>query len=87
MIAVTVSKKGWVVIPKIYRQKYNLRPGVRVRIVDYGGGLSVVPIPEDPILALRGILADGKSLTAELLAERQREKEREESRIEQFSSN
>jgi AbrB family looped-hinge helix DNA binding protein len=81
----TVSKKGWIVIPKIYRQKYNLKPGDRVRIVDYGGGLSVVPIPDDPISALRGILAGEPSLTAELLAERQREKEREEARIERFS--
>ncbi|WP_420645788.1 AbrB/MazE/SpoVT family DNA-binding domain-containing protein [Candidatus Leptofilum sp.] len=77
-----VSNKGWVVIPKIYRQKYKLKPGDRVRIVDYGGGLSVVPLPEDPITALRGLLAPEPSLTADLLAERQKEKSIEESRIE-----
>lgn len=76
-----VSNKGWVVIPKAYRKKYNLTPGVRVRIVDYGGGLSVVPLPEDPISALRGLLTGRESLTADLLTDRQKEKANEESRI------
>ena len=83
MNTVTVSKKGWVVIPKIFRQKYNLKPGDEVRIIDYGGVLAVVPLPEDPIAALRGMLADGPSLTAELLAERQHAKGREEVQIDQ----
>ncbi len=76
-----VSNKGWVVIPKAYRKKYNLNPGVRVRIVDYGGGLSVVPLPENPVSALRGLLAGGHSLTADLLTERQKENTSEENRI------
>lgn len=76
-----VSTKGWVVIPKAFREKYNLKPGSRVQIVDYGGGLSIVPLPEDPVAALRGMFAGGPSLTADLLTERQKEKEKEESRI------
>ena len=39
-----------------------------------------VPVPDDPIDALYGMLADSPSLTAELLKERERDKEREESR-------
>lgn len=80
MNEVTVSTKGWVVIPKALRDKYNLQPGTQVRVVDYGGGLSIVPLPDDPVASLRGLLADGPSLTADLLAERKREKEKEEAR-------
>lgn len=83
MNTATVSKKGWVVIPKIYRQKYNIQPGDEVRIIDYGGVLAVVPLPADPIATLRGMLADGPSLTADLLAERQEAKRREEAQIDQ----
>lgn len=83
MTTATVSKKGWVVIPKTYRQKYNIKPGDEVRIIDYGGVLAVVPLPEDPITALRGMLADGPSLTADLLAERQEARQREEAQIDQ----
>ncbi|MCP4418208.1 MAG: AbrB/MazE/SpoVT family DNA-binding domain-containing protein [Chloroflexi bacterium] len=77
-----VSNKGWVVIPKAYRKKYKLKPGDRVRIVDYGGGFSVVPLPQDPISALRGLLPTEPSLTADLLTERQKERANEESRLE-----
>lgn len=83
MTIATVSQKGWVVIPKVYRQKYNIRPGDEVRIIDYGGVLVIVPLPEDPVTALRGMLADGPSLTADLLAERQEAKQREGAQIDQ----
>ena len=78
MSIMTISEKGWVVIPKALRQKYGLRAGDRVQIVDYGDGLSLVPLPDDPVAALRGMFADGPSLTADLLAERQQAKEQED---------
>ncbi len=81
MSLATVSAKGWVVIPKAYRQKYKLKRGTKVRIIDYGSGMSIVPIPQDPIQALRGIFADGPSLIDDLLVEKQKEKEREENKI------
>jgi AbrB family looped-hinge helix DNA binding protein len=84
MHAATVSAKGWIVIPKVYREKYGLKSGRKVQVVDYGGGLSIVPIPEDPIEALRGMFADGPSLTKDLLEERQREREREEAQVERL---
>lgn len=82
MHTATVSAKGWIVIPKVYRQKYGLEPGRKVRVVDYGGGLSIVPITQDPIEALRGMFAGGPSLTEDLLEERRREREREEAQVE-----
>jgi AbrB family looped-hinge helix DNA binding protein len=73
-----VSAKGWVVIPKDLREKYGLKKGTRVQVVDYGKVLTLVPIPEDPVEALHGMFEDGPSLTADLLAERARERERED---------
>jgi len=84
MYTATVSAKGWIVIPKVYREKYGLEPGRKVQVVDYGGGLSIVPIAEDPIEALRGMFADGPSLTEDLLEERRREREREEAKVERL---
>ncbi len=81
MATAIVSNKGWVVIPKAYRKKYQIKSGDRVRIVDYGGTLSIVPLPEDPISALRGLLAAEPSLTKDLLTERQKEKANEENRV------
>jgi AbrB family looped-hinge helix DNA binding protein len=83
MPTATVSPKGWVVVPKEFRLKYGLKPGDKVQIIDYGGGLSVVPLVDDPIAALRGIFADGPSLTADLLMERQRARVGEEAKTEQ----
>ena len=74
----TVSSKGWVVIPQELRRKYGLRPGSRVQVVDYGGSLAIVPVPEDPIATARGMLAGEPSGARELLEERRREQERED---------
>lgn len=78
MTVATVSAKGWVVIPKPLRQKYGLATGSKVRFVEYGGSIHIVPIPDDVIEAMYGMFAGGPSMTAELLAERQRDNEREE---------
>jgi AbrB family looped-hinge helix DNA binding protein len=80
MYTAKVSAKGWVVIPKFLREKYGMKKGTRVRVVDYGNALVLVPIPSDPVEALHGMLKGGPSLTEDLLAERAREREQEESR-------
>lgn len=75
-----VSEKGWIVIPKPLRQKYGLRKGSQLQIVDYGEVLTLVPLPDDPVEILQGLLKDGPSLTAELLAERTLARTQEEGR-------
>lgn len=65
-----VSAKGWVVIPKHIRERYGLKKGSRVRFVEYGDTLSLVPLPDDPVAGLRGMLPPEPSLTADLLRER-----------------
>lgn len=81
MSVATISSKGWVVIPAEYRRKYGLRPGNKVAIVDYGGHLSLMPVPQDPIREGRGLLAGKPSLTEALLRERADERRREDKRI------
>jgi AbrB family looped-hinge helix DNA binding protein len=75
-MAVTVSEKGWVVIPVELRRKYNLRPGAEVSVVDYGGVLALVPALAKPVRQAAGLLKGSKSLTRALLAEHRRERAR-----------
>ncbi len=79
-MAVTVSSKGWVVIPSELRRRHRLNPGTEVQIVDYGGVLAIVPKLEDPVHQAAGMLGGRKSLSRVLLAERVAEREMERRR-------
>ena len=48
MSVVTVSQKGWVVIPAEVRNKYDWHTGDRIKVVDYGGVVSLVPVLPNP---------------------------------------
>jgi AbrB family looped-hinge helix DNA binding protein len=81
MHTATVSAKGWIVIPKVYRDKYDLKSGRKVQVVDYGGGLSIIPFMEDPVEQGLGALrrfGGNESWTEALLKERAAERAREE---------
>ena len=80
-MTLTISNKGWVVIPADLRKKYNLMPGTEVVIVDYGGVLAIVPAMKDPVKQGYGMLKGGPSLTQALLKERAAERKREEAKI------
>jgi len=75
-MTVTVSEKGWVVIPAELRKKYDLKPGAEVQVVDYGGVLALVPKLADPVKQAAGMLKGTRSLTKALLLEHRREKAR-----------
>jgi AbrB family looped-hinge helix DNA binding protein len=77
MVLKKVSSKGWVVIPAELRKKYNLTPGTEVRIVDYGGVLSIIPVSKDPIESGAGMLKGEDSLTEAIIEEHRLERERE----------
>ena len=54
MVAVTVSPKFQVVIPKEIRKKLGLLPGQRIQVVVYGDRIELIPVR--PVKRLRGFL-------------------------------
>jgi AbrB family looped-hinge helix DNA binding protein len=86
MPTVTVSKKGWVVIPRDIRERHGIRPGDKVHIVDYAGRIAIIPTMKNPIQEARGMLKGGPSLTKALLEERRSELEREERDIQRWGA-
>lgn len=81
MAVVTVSQKGWVVIPVELRNKYHWNSGDRVRVVDYGGVVSLVPVRDDPEGDGTGALRmQGRSLLKRLNQTRREERRREKAR-------
>jgi len=77
MTIAKVSKKGWIVIPKETRDRYGIKPGDDVVVLDYGRGITIVPALKDPIRQSRGMLKSGKSMK-EFLEEKRAELEEEE---------
>jgi AbrB family looped-hinge helix DNA binding protein len=78
MSVVTVSQKGWVVIPAELREKYHWKTGDRVKVVDYGGVVSLVPVlrnPEDE--GVGALKVRGRSLLKGLHRTRKEERRRE----------
>ena len=73
-----VSRKGWVVIPREIRERYGIKPGDQVQIVDHAGRIAIVPTLTDSVRQSRGLLKGMPSLTDALLKERRKDREREE---------
>jgi AbrB family looped-hinge helix DNA binding protein len=71
-----VTKRGQTVIPALLRKRYNIDEGTQLVWLDDGETIRVVPIPADPLRALRG-RGRGEGLTEKLLAERRQDRERE----------
>jgi len=44
MDTVTISSKYQMVIPRAIREKWNIKPGQKVRLIVYGNHLEVVPV-------------------------------------------
>jgi len=74
---VKISQKGWVVIPATLREKYALKPGDNMQVVDYGGVLAIVPAFKDPIKQGVGLLRGDDSLAQAMIKEHHKERERE----------
>lgn len=54
MDTVTISSKYQIVIPRSIREKWNVKPGQKVRLIIYGNQLEVVPVRD--IKESRGFL-------------------------------
>ncbi|MBU2620814.1 MAG: AbrB/MazE/SpoVT family DNA-binding domain-containing protein [Proteobacteria bacterium] len=78
---VTVSSKGWVVIPSLFRRQIGLKPGMKMVVTETDGKIILTPQSGDPVDMLYGKLSDGESLTDALLADRKEEIKREKAKI------
>jgi len=78
---VTISSKGWVVIPSLFRKQIGLKPGMKMVVTEAEGKIVLTPQVIDPVDELYGKLAKGESLTEALLADRAEEKDREQAKI------
>ena len=71
-----VTKRWQTVIPAPIRKRYHIRPGDRLVWLDDGQTIKVIPVPADPIRALRGS-GRGERLVEQLLNARREDRNRE----------
>ncbi len=69
----TVTKRAQTVVPAPLRERYNIKDGDFLEWIDDGQVIKVIPIPADPISALRGS-ARGEKLLERLLESRREDK-------------
>jgi AbrB family looped-hinge helix DNA binding protein len=70
-----VTKRGQTVIPAAIRKRYQIQAGDRLVWLDDGATIRVVPVPADPVRALRGC-GRGEGLVERLLATRREDRDR-----------
>ena len=73
MSSVKTLSKGQIVIPSEIRKKYNIMPGSKLQIMEYGGIIYLIPPVDNPIKAAMGALPSKPSLSEVLLKERKRD--------------
>ena len=67
-----ITKSAQTTVPAAIRKRYGIRGGDFLEWVDDGRAIRVIPIPADPIKALRGS-AKGERLLQKLIESRQLE--------------
>lgn len=76
MESARVTSKGRIMIPVRLRRRYGIKTGTRVRFIERDGEILIKTFTAATIRGLCGILTSD-SVTADLLAERARDRERE----------
>lgn len=72
-----VTKRGQTVIPAPIRKRYQIQEGDYLVWLDDGQTIKVIPVPADPVRALRGS-GQGKQLVERLLDSRHEDSSREQ---------
>jgi AbrB family looped-hinge helix DNA binding protein len=72
----TVTVRGQTAIPAAIRKKYNIRPKTKIEWMDDGHTITVMPVPQDPVKALKGRFKDVDLLQA-LMKSREEERKRD----------
>ena len=70
----SVTKKGQTNIPAAIRKRHQIKEGDRLVWLDDGEVIRVVPVPSDPLRALRGA-GRGEGLLERLLSSRREDRE------------
>jgi AbrB family looped-hinge helix DNA binding protein len=76
ILLTSVTKRGQTVIPAAIRNRYHINDGDHIIWIDDGLNIKVVPIPADPISAMKG-RGKGEHLFEKIAADRRQELERE----------
>lgn len=76
----TITQRAQTVVPAVIRERYGIKSGDYLEWIDDGQIIKVIPIPADPIKALRGS-AKGEQLLKRLIESRQEDRQREQSAI------
>lgn len=71
----TVTVRGQTAIPVAIRRRYRIEPHTKLEWIDDGHTIAILPVPRDPIRALKGRFKDSDLLQA-LLKSRKEERER-----------
>lgn len=79
MFKVTISQKGQISLPAILRKRFCLKKGDKLLVEEKDGSIVMRPLPEHPLLSLRGKYSskDNKKLTTLLREERDLDRKRE----------
>jgi AbrB family looped-hinge helix DNA binding protein len=72
-----ITRRWQTVVPADIRQRYQIKEGDTLVWLDDGQTIRVVPVPANPLKALRG-RGKGEGLTKKLLESRQQDRELEQ---------
>lgn len=70
-----VTVRGQTAIPAAIRKKYNINPNTKLEWIDDGHTITVLPLPQDPIKAIKGKFKE-TDLLGSLLKSRKEERSR-----------
>jgi bifunctional DNA-binding transcriptional regulator/antitoxin component of YhaV-PrlF toxin-antitoxin module len=74
----TLSQKGWLVIPQEFRRRHRMKKGDKLRLIDCGTFIAIVPPGSSPIARGLSSLPYKMAMTDELIESRLADLVREE---------